>query len=201
YIAVDGGEGGTGAAPLEFSNHVGTPTTESLIFIHNALVGFGLRGMIKIIAAGKMTSAFGMIKRLALGADAIYAARAFMLSLGCIQALRCNTNNCPTGVTTQDPQLVAGLVVSDKRTRVMMYHKETMKGMAELIGAMGLKSHEGLSPHHVIRRVSNNEVKHYGQLYEYLKPHQLLTGNIPQSFSLAMKCSHPDSFANGDEMN
>ena len=113
FIVVDGGEGGTGAAPLEFSNHIGCPLNEGLIFVHNALVGIGKRDDIKIISAGKIASAFDMIKRLALGADICYSARAFMLALGCIQALRCNHNNCPTGVATQDKTLVSGLVVSD----------------------------------------------------------------------------------------
>ena len=115
FIMVDGGEGGTGAAPLEFSNHVGTPTIDGLIFVHNALVGYSLRDKIKVGAAGKVTTAFGMIKRLSLGADIVFAARSMMLALGCIQALKCNTNECPTGVATQRPQLTAGLVVGNKR--------------------------------------------------------------------------------------
>ena len=121
FIAVDGGEGGTGAAPLEFSNHIGTPLIAGLIFVHNALVGFSLRDKIKIISSGKIASGFGIIKQLSIGADICYSARAMMMALGCIQALRCNSNHCPVGVTTQNPDLVAGLVVSDKKERVASY--------------------------------------------------------------------------------
>ena len=118
FIAVDGGEGGTGAAPLEFTNHVGSPLIEGLIFVHNALVGFNLRDHIKILSSGKITTGFSMVKRLSLGADICYSARGMMMALGCIQALKCNTNHCPVGVATQDPALMTGLVVTDKKQRV-----------------------------------------------------------------------------------
>ncbi|MCB0350970.1 MAG: FMN-binding glutamate synthase family protein, partial [Bdellovibrionales bacterium] len=195
YIAVDGGEGGTGAAPLEFSNHMGTPGVEGLIFVHNALVGFGLREDIKVIAASKITTGFGVIKRLALGADAVYASRAFMLSLGCIQALRCNSNHCPAGVATQNPQLVAGLVVTEKRKRVKTYHEQTMVSVAELLGAMGLKSSVELRPWHMMRRVSSFEVKHYGEIYEYINKGSLLGSDLPSSFSRATRMASADTFS------
>lgn len=194
YITVDGGEGGTGAAPLEFSNHVGTPGIEGLIFVHNALMGFGLRDKIKLMSAGKITTGFGVIKRLALGADAVFASRAFMLSLGCIQALRCNSNHCPAGVATQNPNLVSGLVVADKRKRVTMYHEQTIISVAELISAMGLKSLGELRPWHVMRRVSSFEVKHYGEIFEYIPKESLLGDQLPSSFSRAMKMASTDSF-------
>jgi len=149
FISVDGSEGGTGAAPLEFVNYVGNPLTESLIFIHNSLVGFGLRENIRLIASGKVTTGFGMIHRLAIGADLVYSARGMMMALGCIQALKCNTNHCPVGVATQDPSLSSGLVVSDKRIRVANYHKNTVHSLAQIIGAMGLNHPHQLKPYHI----------------------------------------------------
>ncbi len=131
FITVDGGEGGTGAAPLEFSNHVGAPLFEGLIFVHNALVGYSLRSQIKVLASGKVTSGFGLVKRLALGADACYSARGMMLALGCIQALKCNSNHCPVGVATQDPYLMAGLDPTNKSNRVANFHRETIKSLSE----------------------------------------------------------------------
>ncbi len=146
YISVDGGEGGTGAAPLEYTDHIGTPGIEGLIFVHNTLVGMGLREQIRVFSSGRITSGFGILRLLALGADVVYAARAFMLSLGCIQALRCNANVCPTGVATNDPALTRGLVVKDKVQRVYSFHEQTILSCAELIGSMGLKSHRDLRP-------------------------------------------------------
>ncbi len=195
FITVDGGEGGTGAAPLEFSNHVGSPGIEALIFIHNALVGFGVRDKIKIIATGKITTAFGMIRRLSLGADLLYSARGMMLALGCIQALRCNANVCPTGIATQNPLLVAGLVPEKKRRRVKNFHDETIGSLAELLGAMGLHSAEELRPWHMMRRVGNCEVRHYGELYEYLNDGDLLSDTLPKTFARAHKAASSDTFA------
>ncbi len=194
YIDIDGGEGGTGAAPLEFSNHVGTPEIEGLIFAHNALVGFGLRDRVRVLTSGKVTTGFGLIKRLALGADGVYAARAFMLALGCIQALRCNSNHCPTGVATQDSKLVAGLVVTDKRRRVAAYHSETLRTVAEMLGAMGLKSQTELRPWHILRRVSPLEIRHYGEIFEYLNPGSLQRAPFPKSYERAMQTARADSF-------
>ncbi len=195
YIDVDGGEGGTGAAPLEFSNYVGTPEIEGLIFVHNALVGFGLRDRVKLLTSGKVTTAFGIIKRIALGADGIYAARAFMLSLGCIQALRCNSNHCPTGVATQNPSLVSGLVVGDKRKRVATYHHETLRTVGELLGAMGLESATELRPWHVMRRVGSFDVKHYGEIFEYIEAGSLKPGAAtPKSFARAVEIAQAESF-------
>lgn len=194
YMAVDGGEGGTGAAPLEFSNHMGTPGIEGLIFVHNALVGFGLRERVKVLSAGKVTTGFGLLKRLALGADGIYSARAFMLALGCIQALRCNSNHCPAGVATQNPNLVEGLVVTDKRRRVATFHSETMESLAHLLSAMGLAASSELRPWHIMRRVSPFEVKHYGEIYEYIENGSLLQSSVPQTFDRALKMASIDRF-------
>lgn len=168
YISVDGGEGGTGAAPLEFSNSVGMPGTDAIVFVVNALRGFGLKSKIRVFASGKLTTAFGLIRLMALGVDVMYAARPFLLALGCIQALRCNTNECPTGVATQDPRLTKGLVVKDKRTRVKNFHGQTLRTVAEIIGAMGLHSHRELRPEHLRRRVSQFEVKSWNDLVEWV---------------------------------
>jgi len=194
FIAVDGGEGGTGAAPLEFSNRMGAPGIEGLIFVHNALTGFGLRDDIRIAAAGRVTTGFDLVKRLALGADFIYSARAMMLALGCIQALRCNNNSCPTGIATQNPHLVAGLVVSNKRSRVAMYHKETLESVAHLLGAMGLEGPEELRPWHVMRRISPTATRHYGELFEFLASGALLNGQVPESYRRALESARADSF-------
>jgi glutamate synthase domain-containing protein 2 len=194
YIAVDGGEGGTGAAPLEFANHVGSPGVEGLIFVHNSLVGFGLRSEIKVISAGKITTAFGVVRRLALGADMVYSARAMMLALGCIQALRCNSNHCPAGVATQNPQLVAGLDVTDKGQRVANFHHETMESFVELLGAMGLDHMNELRPYHIMRRVSTHEVRSYQELYEWCEPNELLSGNGPSSYELLIKAASSETF-------
>jgi glutamate synthase domain-containing protein 2 len=195
FIAVDGGEGGTGAAPLEFSNSVGYPGIDGLIYVHNALVGFDLRDKIKVFNSGKVSTGFGMLRRLALGADAVYAARSMMLALGCIQALRCNTNHCPTGVATQDPTLVAGLVVGDKRKRVTNFHQGTIASLCHMVEAMGLESPALLRPHHLLKRVSAEEIRHFGQLYQYVETGSFLGKKIPEAYELDLKKAQADSFA------
>ena len=194
YIAVDGGEGGTGAAPLEFSNHVGSPLIESLIFVHNALVGSGVRDEIRLMAGGKITSGFGMVKRLALGADLCYSARGMMLALGCIQALRCNSNHCPVGVATQDHNLMAGLVPSEKKVRVYNFHRQTLKSVTELLGAMGTHHPHELRPWHIMRRISPTEVRHYGEIFEYLDPGALLAEPLPRSYERAWRAASTETF-------
>lgn len=161
FIVVDCAEGGTGAAPLEFSNYIGTPGRDALMYVSDKLEASGLREEIKIIATGKIATAFDVVRLLCLGADATYSARSMLLSLGCIQALRCNTNNCPTGIATQDPALVQGLHIPSKRVRVKNYHQETLKIVAEMLGAMGLKSHRELSRSHLYRRLHNSEIRSY----------------------------------------
>ena len=194
FITVDGGEGGTGAAPMEFSNRVGTPLMEGLIFVHNSLVGFGLRGDIRVIASGKVLTGFDIAKRIALGADLCNAARSFMLSVGCIQALKCNNNECPTGVATQEPGLVNGLVVADKGPRVANYQYGTVKALMELLAASGLDHPSELRPWHIHRRISAFEVKHYGELFEYLVPGDLLDEPLPASFARATRAANAQSF-------
>lgn len=194
YIAVDGGEGGTGAAPLEFSNHLGAPLFEGMIFVHNALVGFSLRDRVKVIASGKVSSGFGMLKLIALGADACYAARSMMLALGCIQALKCNSNHCPVGVATQDASLMAGLVPSDKKLRVANFHRETIQSFCEMIGAVGLASPLDLRPWHVAHRISPTETRHYGELYDYLEDGELLRDPLPEDYRRACGMATAESF-------
>ena len=194
FITVDGGEGGTGAAPLEFSDSVGTPLNEGLSFVHNALVGANLRGKIRIIASGKINTGFQMATKVALGADMCNAARAMMFAIGCIQALRCNTNECPTGVATQDPQLVKGLHVGDKSERVARYHKETVKSFFEVLGAAGLHSPDDLKPCFIMKRVSSMEIRSYHELYPPMEPGALLTETVHASMATAWNEANAHSF-------
>ena len=182
YFAIDGGEGGTGAAPLEFSDSIGSPLMEGLVFAHNALNGFGVREQVRIIATGKVTTGFDMASRLAAGADLCSAARGFMFSLGCIQALRCNSNHCPVGVATQKPSLVRGLDITDKTQRVASFHKQTVEAFMELLGAAGVSRPEMLQPWHIHRRISQTEVKTYEEIYEFLEPGALLEDEAPYSY-------------------
>lgn len=194
YISVDGGEGGTGAAPVEFSNYVGYPGVDALVFVHHCLLGFGLRAHIKLLTSGKVTTAFDILKRLALGADVVYAARGMMLALGCIQALECNTNKCPTGVATQDPSLVAGLAVGDKRKRVAQFHRETLNSLAHMLSAMGIKKAAYLRPWHILKRIRGAEVKHYGELYPVVAMHDFLNGKVPDAYRRALDAATAESF-------
>lgn len=194
YIAIDGGEGGTGAAPLEFSNHVGSPLNESLVFVHNALVGIGVRKHIRIWVSGRITTGFDIVSKICMGADVCYSARAMMMALGCIQALHCNNNKCPTGVATQNPWLVRGLVVEDKKLRVRNFHHATLESVSEIIGAMGCSSTAELRPWHLMRRFGPFEVKHYGEIFEYLEDGALLGATPPKAFARAWQVARADSF-------
>lgn len=198
FITVDGGEGGTGAAPLEFSNHIGAPLVEGLIFVHNALVGYSLRNKIRILASGKSSSGFSMLKRLAIGADVVMSARAMMMSIGCIQALKCNSNHCPVGVATQEKHLMAGLDPTDKANRVASYHKQTIHSLAEIIGALGLQSAQELRPWHLMHRISANETRHYGELYHFLRDGELLSDNLPPDYARACNSASAETFGHSD---
>ena len=165
FITVDGGEGGTGAAPPEFSNFMGMPLLDGLAFVDNMLRGFSIRQHIKICAAGKILTGFQMARAIALGADMCNSARAMMMAIGCIQALECNKNTCPTGVATQDPQLTVGLVVDDKKVRVANYHKHTIESFIELIAAAGIDNPRKLNRHQISRRVFMDEVKTLEEIY------------------------------------
>lgn len=194
YISVDGGEGGTGAAPMEFVNYMGSPGIYSLILVQNALTGFSLRDRIRIFSSGRVIHGFDIIKLIALGADVVYSARAMMMALGCIQALRCNTNHCPTGIATQNPFLVAGLVVKDKRKRVEMFHKKTLESVANLLGAMGLTGPEELRPEHILRRINLVKIQNYAELYSFLKEGALLQEPLPEQYVRAVREASAESF-------
>lgn len=195
FITVDGAEGGTGAAPLEFSDSVGAPMMDALAFVHNMLIGFDIRHHIKIIASGKILSGFHILRAKALGADLCNSARAMMMALGCIQALECNSNTCPVGVATQDPKLVKGLVVADKKQRVANYHEDTVKSFVELLGAAGIADHSKLNRYQIYRRVFMNEVKTFEEIYPSLKRGCLLRGEIPEKYVFDMKMANMHSWA------
>ncbi|MEP4890970.1 MAG: FMN-binding glutamate synthase family protein [Aliiglaciecola sp.] len=187
FITVDGGEGGTGAAPIEMTNSVGTPIKDSLIFVNNALIGFGVRDKIRIIASGKMFSAFHILRAMALGADTVNSARGMMLSLGCIHARTCNTDNCPTGIATQNPSRNRAVNVTDKSQRVANFQRETIKNLVELVGAAGLNGVDELQPKHLNRRVEGVNIKSYEQLYPTITANSLLDGgNIPEDWRYDM---------------
>ncbi len=174
FITVDGGEGGTGAAPIEMTNSVGTPLRDGLIFVNSALFGAGVRDEIKIIASGKVFSAFHLLRLIALGADTVNSARGMMFALGCIHSRSCNTDECPTGIATQDPYRNAALVVNKKSTRVANFHRATVANLCELLAAAGLEHMEDLQPEHIQRRVHGTVVKSYAQLYPHINDDSLL---------------------------
>ncbi len=184
FITVDGAEGGTGAAPTEMTNSVGTPIKDALIFVHSALLGINLRDDIRIVASGKMFSAFHILRAIALGADTVNSARGMMLALGCIQSRSCNTDHCPTGIATQNPERNKALVVTDKAQRVANFHRETVKNLVELLGTAGLDSLDQLQPKHINRRVQGTDVKTYAQLYPSIEKGSLLDKKrIPESWA------------------
>ena len=195
FISVDGGEGGTGAAPLEFSDSVGMPHKEGLAFVVNCLIGFDLKKDIKIIAAGKITTGFHLFRTLALGADIGYSARAMMLALGCIQALECNKNNCPTGVATQDPELVAGLKVTDKKVRVANYHHKTIESFVELMAAAGISEVARLNRTLIWRRISMTKTMRYDEFFPYISNGCLLEEKeVPNDWKSSWDLASAESF-------
>lgn len=194
FITVDGAEGGTGAAPLEFSNAIGMPLTEGLLLVHNALVGCGLRRQIRILCSGKIVTGFHMVRRMAMGADLCNSARAMMFAIGCIQALKCNTNSCPVGVATQNPDLYRGLNVPNKAQRVYHFHRNTIKSVVEILGAAGLENPNELQPRHIQRRVSATSVQDYETVYEYLEPGSLLGESPPATYAEAWQAASSEKF-------
>jgi hypothetical protein len=194
FITVDGGEGGTGAAPLEFSNFVGMPLRDGLSFVYDCLNGFGLKRHIKIIASGKVHTGFDLLKNFSLGADMCNCARAMMLALGCIQALECNSNTCPTGVATQDKKLFDGLDVDDKRIRVCNFHHETVKAAVELMAAAGVKHPEQLHRAYIYRRISPGVIQTYAETYPYVLKGSLLEAPFPAGWELDMMNTTAESF-------
>ena len=194
FIVVDGGEGGTGAAPLEFSDSLGAPLNEGLLVVQNTLVGAGIRDLVKIGASGKMVTASAMARSMALGADWCNSARAFMFAVGCIQSQRCHTNKCPVGVTTQDAKLQRALIVPDKAERVHNYHRNTVHALAELIAAMGLDHTSELRPYHAVRRVSEFQALAFEEIYDFVKPGAFIEGTGPARFQAFWDQASAESF-------
>ncbi|WCE39868.1 FMN-binding glutamate synthase family protein [Brevibacterium sp. BDJS002] len=194
FIIVDGSEGGTGAAPLEFENHVGLPLTQGLMIVHNALKGAGLRDRIKIGAAGKIAAGSDIVKRLIQGADFTMAARAMMMAVGCIQAQVCHTGKCPVGVATQDPRRARAIDVPDKSTRVKNYHDGTVAEAVRLMASMGVAHPDELEPTMLRRNVSESESWSYARLYDWLESGELLNG-APADWAADWETARADSFA------
>jgi glutamate synthase domain-containing protein 2 len=165
FIVIDGAEGGSGAANMDSLHWGGTPLQEALHFVNKTLVAFHLRQHIKILASGKIISAFDIYKTLALGADACYGARGMMFALGCVQSLKCNLNTCPTGITTMDPGRIDSLSVVDKKVKVANYHRNTIEGFKELLKSMGIENRRGIDKKYIVRRINENETKTYHEIY------------------------------------
>ena len=195
FIVIDGGEGGTGAAPLEFMDHVGMPLRDALLFAHNALVGMNLRHRIRLAASGRIISAFDMARAMVLGADWCNSGRGFMFAVGCIQSQSCHTGGCPVGVCTQDPGRQRALVVADKAERVRHFHHGTLEALGELVAAAGVDHPGLLRPHHFSRRVGPDRVETYDRLYRFLAPGELLDGSDDPLFINAWAAARADSFA------
>lgn len=195
FITVDGGEGGTGAAPLEYANSVGMPLREAVAFVVDCLMGFGLKQDVRVIASGKILTGFHLVKNLALGADLCNSARGMMLALGCVQSLTCNSNRCPSGVATQNPRLYRGLVVTDKARRVAQFHAGTVHAVADLISSVGLIHTNKLDRSHIHRRVTESSILRYDEVFPYVKPRCLVSGSIPERFEMLMREASAESFA------
>ncbi|MDR7166569.1 glutamate synthase domain-containing protein 2 [Nocardia kruczakiae] len=193
FIVVDGAEGGTAAAPLEYEDHVGLPLTDGLMTVHNALVGTGLRDRIKLGASGKVATGTDIVKRLVQGADFTNAARAMMMAVGCIQSQRCHTNQCPVGVATQDPRRARALDVADKAERVQRYQEATVRQAMQMMASMGVHDPAELDTHMLRKKVAANEIRSYAELYEWLAPGELLV-HPPASWRADWETADPDSF-------
>lgn len=194
FIVIDGAEGGTGAGPIEFLDHMGTPLTEGLLFAHNALVGTGLRDKIRLGCSAKIVTAFGIASKMATGADWCNSARGFMFAVGCIQAQRCHTNSCPVGVATQDHKRQEAIVVPDKAERVYNFHRNTLDALAQVVAAAGLDHPNQLKPIHISRRVSPTSVLSYEDLYDYLEPNELLEGSDNALYRKYWERARSDAF-------
>lgn len=183
FITVDGGEGGTGAAPQEYSDHVGMPLRDAIAFVYDALNGFGLKDQIKIIASGKVISGFDIVRTLSLGADLCNSARGMMFALGCIQALECHNNTCPTGVATQNPHLMKGLVPEEKSVRVARFQHETVKSAMDLMASAGLAHPDDVTRDAVTTRIDRNKVETYAEIFPELETGCLLyESTVPKEF-------------------
>jgi glutamate synthase domain-containing protein 2 len=195
FIIVDGAEGGTGAAPMEYADHVGTPLTEGLMTVHNALVGVGLRDVVKVGASGKVATGSDIVKRIAQGADYTNAARAMMMAAGCIQSQECHLNTCPVGVATQDPKRARALDVPDKTERVRRYQAAAVKEAVRIMASMGVDDPAELRPHHLMRRVDEHTTRSYADLYEWLAPGELASGDPRESWAADWAHASADTFA------
>ncbi|WP_340540347.1 FMN-binding glutamate synthase family protein [Nocardioides sp. GXZ039] len=193
FVIVDGAEGGTGAAPMEFSDHVGMPLTEALMTVDNALVGVGLREAVKVGASGKVATGVDVVKRVVQGADFTMAARAMMMAVGCIQAQTCHTNTCPVGVATQDPKRARALDVASKTQRVTNYQREVIASAMTVVASMGLHSFADLHPRMLRRRVSHDTISSYAEMFDYLTPGRLLE-SAPPSWRADWDAADPDRF-------
>jgi glutamate synthase domain-containing protein 2 len=194
FIVVDGGEGGTGAAPLEYEDHVGTPLTEGLLNVHNALVGVGLRDQVKVGASAKVATGIDIVKRLVQGADYTNSARSMMMAVGCIQAQLCHTNTCPVGVATQDPKRARALDVPDKTDRVFHYQKACVEQALQVMGSMGVHGPQELRPHMLRRRVDHDEVRSYAEMFHHLEPGELLAAPPEGRWAHDWALADPDAF-------
>ncbi|MCP3426886.1 FMN-binding glutamate synthase family protein [Rothia sp. AR01] len=194
WITVDGSEGGTGAAPVEYEDAVGMPLTDGLITVTNALVGAGLRERIAIGVSGKVVGGADIVRRMALGADFANSARGMMMATGCIQAQRCNTNRCPSGVATQNPWLAHGVDVGDKSVRVRNYHVGTVRSAMRILASMGLRSFRDLGPEHVMHRIDSTSSASYKDLFDWLEVGSLLDGSAPGDWLRDWDRADPDSF-------
>lgn len=194
FIVVDGSEGGTGAGPQEYLDHVGLPLTEGLVFVHNALVGVGLRDQVRIGASGKVAKGSDIVRRLAMGADFTNAARAMMFALGCIQAQTCHTNTCPVGVATQDPLRTRALVVDDKAQRVRDYHARTVATTVRILASMGMASIDELGPQHVTQRDEQGNIRTLAELFRWLEPDELVAGADDPEWRWWWELARPDAF-------
>ena len=203
FIVIDGGEGGTGAAPEELSDRVGMPLREGLMITRNALVGAGLKSEVRLAASGKVTSGAGVAINAALGADWCNAARAFMFSIGCIQSLKCHTDTCPTGIATQSAARQRGLVVEEKALRVARFHGATMKALHEIIVATGLDSPSDLRPSHLRQRINVAEMRQIDEIQPFVQPGELIAGTGHATLARWWNAASPDTFrrVDGDRLS
>ena len=195
FITVDGGEGGTGTAPQEYSDHVGMPLRDALAFVYDCLNGYGIKDQIKIIASGKVITGFDIIRCLSIGADLCNSARGMMFALGCIQALECHANTCPTGIATQNPKLTKGLVPEEKSIRVARFQHETVKSAMDLMASAGIDHPDGVTRDVVSTRVERNKTQTFAEIYPELKPGSLLEGSsVPNEYFRIWKNATSEKF-------
>ena len=194
FVVVDGAEGGTGAAPLEFTDSLGSPLVEGLLLVQNSLVGAGVRDRMKVGASGKLVTASAMARAMSLGADFCNSARGFMFAVGCIQAQKCHTNKCPVGVTTQDTKLQRALVVGDKAVRVHNFHRNTVHALAEMVAAMGLDHPSQLCPELMVKRVTESYVQSFAEIYPHYPHNAFVDGKAPERFQQMWDAASPERF-------